>query len=132
MSSRTAPPPKGVANSGDRRHCLLPHFPHSAADAWRPGDLGNFSAMPSLSARRRISAHTSSGPADAAFVPQHDQVVDQIGALADDAARAVAHRFESDLAGLLDQFLCDLAPTRGEQMRSARIVSFAHTVEGVV
>ncbi len=69
---------------------------------------------------------------DAAFVPQHDQVVEQIGALADDTARAVAHRFESDLAGLLDQFLRDLAPTRSEQTRGAGIVSFAHAVERVV
>ena len=45
------------ADGGNR---CLPHWPHSAA-ARRPGDFGSFSAMPSLSARRRISVHTSSG-----------------------------------------------------------------------
>jgi hypothetical protein len=40
--------------------------------------------------------------ADAAFVPQHDEVVDQIGALADDATRMVLHRLKGDLAGLPD------------------------------
>ena len=37
----------------------------------------------------RISAHTSSG-ADAACAPQHDQLIDEIGALADDGARCGA------------------------------------------
>src|SRR6266851_5944053 len=46
---------------GERGHRFLPHFPHSAVDMWRPGDLGSFSARPSLSARQCISAHTSSG-----------------------------------------------------------------------
>jgi hypothetical protein len=59
-------------------------------------------------------------------------VIYEIGALADDAARAVAHRFESDLAGLLDQFLRDLAPTRSEQTRGAWIVLFGDAIEGVV
>src|ERR1700730_5509732 len=41
-------------------------------------------------------------------------------------------RLESDLAGLLDQFLRDLASTAGEQTRRARIVSLADAVEAVV
>src|SRR6516165_10978387 len=36
---------------GDGRHLFLAHSPNSAA-AWRPADLGSFSAIPSLSARR--------------------------------------------------------------------------------
>jgi hypothetical protein len=55
----------------DGGHCFLPHSPHWGADAWRPDHFGSFSAIPSLSARLRISAHTSSG-GDAALVPQHD------------------------------------------------------------
>src|SRR3984893_14014689 len=59
-------------------------------------------------------------------------MVEKIGALADDAARTVAHRLESGLAGLLDQLLCDLGPTAGEQVRSARVVAFLDAVEGIV
>jgi hypothetical protein len=44
----------------------------------------------------------------------------------------VAHRLKGDLAGLFDQLLRDLAASAGEQMRSARIVSFADAVKGVV
>ena len=54
---------------------------------------------------------------DAAFVPQHDQLVDKIGALADDTARTVTGGSESDFAGLFDQLLRDLAPPAGEQAR---------------
>src|SRR5580704_9596492 len=59
-------------------------------------------------------------------------MVEKIGALADDAARTVAHRLDSGLAGLLDQLLCDLRPTAGEQVRSARVVAFLDAVEGIV
>src|ERR1700719_624950 len=59
-------------------------------------------------------------------------MVEKIGALADDAARTVAHRRESGLAGLLDQLLRDLRPTAGEQVRSARVVAFLDAVEGIV
>ena len=65
-------------------------------------------------------------------MPQHDQVVDEVGALADDIARAVAHRLESDLASLFDQLMRDLAPTAGEQTRGAWIIALANAVEGVV
>ena len=50
----------GCEKFADGGHGFPRHWPHSAA-SWRPGDFGSFSAMPSLSARRRISAHTSSG-----------------------------------------------------------------------
>ena len=51
----------GVANSVMEEHLFLSHLPRSAADGWRLGDFGSFSARPSLSALRRISAHISSG-----------------------------------------------------------------------
>src|SRR6516162_8485982 len=69
---------------------------------------------------------------DAALPPQHDQMVHQIGALANDPARAVAHRLESDLAGLLHQLLCKLGSTAGEQPRRARIIPLVDPVEVVV
>jgi hypothetical protein len=69
---------------------------------------------------------------DAAFVPQHDQLIDQIRAFPDDTARTVAHGRESYFTGLFDQFLRDLAPPAGEQARGARMVFFVDAIEGVV
>jgi cytochrome P450 len=40
---------------------MMHYLPNPVATAWRSVDLGSFSARPNLSARRRISAHTSSG-----------------------------------------------------------------------
>jgi hypothetical protein len=56
-------------------------------------------------------------------------MVDQIGALADDGARAVANRLESNLAGLLHQFLCHFSAPAGEQTRRAGVVLLLHPVE---
>jgi hypothetical protein len=40
---------------------MMHYLPNPVTTAWRSVDLGSFSARPNLSARRRISAHTSSG-----------------------------------------------------------------------
>ena len=56
---------------------------------------------------------------DAGAMPQRDEVVEQIGTFADDAARMMLDRFERDLAGLLDHFLRRLAGARCEESRRA-------------
>ena len=66
---------------------------------------------------------------DTAVVPQYNQMIDEIGALADDAARAVTHRLESKLAGLFDYFLRDLASTARKQAGSSRVFALAEAVE---
>jgi hypothetical protein len=59
-------------------------------------------------------------------------VVEEIGALADDTARAVAYGLESDLTGLFDYFLRDLASTACKQPGSTRILALADSAEGIV
>src|ERR1700730_6784847 len=59
---------------------------------------------------------------DAGALPQRDEVVEQIGALPNDASRAMLDRLERHFSGFLDDLLRDLAGARREQARRARMI----------
>ena len=58
---------------------------------------------------------------DTAFAPEHDEMVNEIGALAHDAAGAVAQALESDLARLLDELLAHFPLAAFEKLGGARM-----------
>src|ERR1700730_14355453 len=59
---------------------------------------------------------------DAGAVPQCDEVVEQIGALPNDASRVMLDRLERHFSGFLDDLLRGLAGARREQARRARMI----------
>jgi hypothetical protein len=58
---------------------------------------------------------------DAGAMPQRDEVVEQIGALPNDASRVMLDRLERHFSGFLDDLLRGLAGARREQARRARM-----------
>src|ERR1700730_17943301 len=56
---------------------------------------------------------------DAGAMPQRDEVVEQIGALANDASSVMFDRLERHFSGFLDDLLAGLAGARSEQSRRA-------------
>src|SRR6202035_1514973 len=59
---------------------------------------------------------------DAGAMPQRDEVVEEIGALSNDASIVMFDRLERHFSGFLDDLLRDLAGARCEQARRARVV----------
>src|SRR5580658_11012618 len=56
------------------------------------------------------------GRIDAEGVPQDDEMIEEIGALVDDARATLAHRVEGDLGRFLDELLAHLGEAGGEEL----------------
>src|SRR3984893_7669054 len=63
---------------------------------------------------------------DAGAMPQRDEVVEQIGALANDASRVMFYRLKRHFSGFLDDLLRGLAGARCEQSRRTRMILRRH------
>src|ERR1700694_6188143 len=63
---------------------------------------------------------------DAGAMPQCDEVVEQIGALPNDAPRVMLDRLERHFSGFLDDLLGGLAGARCEQSRRTRMILRRH------
>src|ERR1700722_7980795 len=69
---------------------------------------------------------------DAGAMPERDEVVEQIGALANDASRVMFDRLERHFSGFLDDLLGGLAGTRSDQSRRAWMFLRRHLGERLI
>ena len=81
--------------------------------------LGTFSARPNRRSRRDISSQTSCGRTPASD-PEHDQIVEQVGAFADHRLAIAVHGVDDDLDRLLGELLGHLGAAGAQQLGGAR------------